>query len=108
LVDFTEIAVLIIIVAIGALYAWYASTVIRKKPVTGAESLVGARGVVCSETLCPEGEVSMDGVIWRASLANSGGPCMKKGQNIIVDRVEGLTLMVKPCNLLLETSSAQQ
>jgi membrane protein implicated in regulation of membrane protease activity len=68
---------------------------LRKKPFTGEESLVGARASVYSEVLNPEGEVSVDGLIWKARLANTEYGPFKKGDALMVNKVEGLTLVVK-------------
>jgi membrane protein implicated in regulation of membrane protease activity len=67
---------------------------LRKKSFTGQESLVGAKAFVYSEVLNPEGEVSVDGLIWRARLANTGCGPLKKGDDVVVSKVEGLTLLV--------------
>jgi membrane protein implicated in regulation of membrane protease activity len=67
---------------------------LRKKSFTGEESLVGARASVYSETLSPIGEVSVDGVVWRARLGNTGSGPLKKGDEVLVTKVEGLTLIV--------------
>ena len=91
--QYLEVGLLILAVAILALYARYVGSAIRKKPVTGAESLIGASAIVYSEELSPDGEVSVDGVIWKARLLSAGLP-IKKGEIVIVKRVEGLTLMV--------------
>lgn len=78
-----------------AIFAWYAISLFRKKPVTGAESLIDAKGVVHSDDLAPDGEVSINGVIWRAHLIDSAGNQLKKGDPIIVKKIEELTLMVE-------------
>ena len=56
--------------------------------------MVGAKASVYSEMLNPEGEVSVDGVVWRARLANTGIGPLKKGDDVMVTKVEGLTLLV--------------
>jgi membrane protein implicated in regulation of membrane protease activity len=66
----------------------------RKKSFTGEESLVGAKAFVYSNTLTPEGEVSVDGVIWRARLGKASIGPLKKGDHVIITQVEGLTLLV--------------
>jgi membrane protein implicated in regulation of membrane protease activity len=72
---------------------------LRRKPVTGQESLVGAKGTVFSDTLASGGEVSVNGVIWRARLANPNLSSLKKGDGVTVTMVEGLTLIVVPAGL---------
>lgn len=85
------VAVIIII-----LFTWYAISLFRKKPVTGEESLVDAKGVVYSERLAPDGEVRVNGVVWKAQLANPQSSELKNGDPIIVMKVEALTLIVEP------------
>lgn len=93
--DLTFALLLIVILGTVAFYAWHIFSVIGKKPVTGEEALVGAKGIVKSNTLAREGEVSIDGVIWRARLADSSEWELKKGDEIIVKRIEGLILIVE-------------
>jgi membrane-bound serine protease (ClpP class) len=67
----------------------------REEPVrTGAEELVGALAEARS-TLDPEGQVWIEGALWRARLAGDGGP-VRLGDRVRVDAVEGLTLVVRP------------
>lgn len=98
-VEIVEIGLLIAVGAILALYARYIGSALRKKPVTGRESLVGTKGAVHTETLGPEGEVTVNGVIWHARLANSSLSPLKKGDNVTVTMVDGLTLVVVPSGL---------
>ena len=93
-IEIIEIGLLIVVGAILALYARYIGTALRKKPVTGQESLVGSKAIVHTETLGPEGEVSVDGVIWHARLADPRAGPLKKGDGVTVTKVEGLTLVV--------------
>jgi len=66
----------------------------RDQPVrTGSEELVGALAEVRS-VLDPEGQVWVEGALWRARLAN-GGPA-RLGDRVRIDAVEGLTLVVHP------------
>ncbi len=78
MVDLPEAVLLLIFVGVAAFYAWYTFPIIRKKPVIGAESLVGAKGIVYSERLDSEGEVRIDGVIWRVCLAEDCRPSQKR------------------------------
>jgi membrane protein implicated in regulation of membrane protease activity len=89
------IVLIVIVAVIVIVYVWYLFWALRKKPATGVESLVGAKGVVYSETLATEGEVSINGVIWRARLANPSTGPLKKGEEIVVSRFEELTLIVE-------------
>jgi membrane protein implicated in regulation of membrane protease activity len=104
MVDLPEAVLILIIVGVAAFYAWYAFPVIRKKPVTGAESLVGAKGIVYSERLDSDGEVSIDGVIWRACLAETTAGPLKRGDAVTVKGVEDLMLIIDANTKLAETS----
>lgn len=67
----------------------------RDQPVrTGSEELVGALAEVRSP-LDPEGQVWIEGALWRARLVGSGGRA-QLGDRVRIDAVEGLTLMVRP------------
>jgi membrane-bound serine protease (ClpP class) len=67
----------------------------RDEPVrTGSEELVGAMAEARS-TLDPEGQVWIEGALWRARLADGVGP-VRLGDRVRVDAVEGLTLRVRP------------
>jgi membrane-bound serine protease (ClpP class) len=61
---------------------------------TGFEELVGSRAEVRT-TLDPEGNVWVGGALWRARLADGGGP-VQSGDRVVVEAVDGLTLVVKP------------
>jgi membrane-bound serine protease (ClpP class) len=63
----------------------------RRKPVTGAEGLVGLEGEVRSDTNDKDGLVFVHGEIWKAW---SDEP-IKAGEKIIVEKVEDLKLKVK-------------
>ena len=67
----------------------------RDEPVrTGSEELVGASAEVRS-SLDPEGQVWIEGALWRARVADGTGPC-RPGDRVTVEAVEGLTLVVRP------------
>lgn len=67
----------------------------RDQPVrTGSEELVGAIAEVRNQ-LDPEGQVWVEGALWRARLAGDGGPA-QLGDRVRVEAVEGLTLVVHP------------
>src|SRR6185369_8360601 len=59
---------------------------------TGSEEMVGSRAEARS-TLDPEGQVWADGALWRARLAGGGGP-VRPGDRVVIEAVDGLTLMV--------------
>lgn len=67
-------------------------------PRSGAGDLVGAIATVRSD-LDPEGQVYVDGALWRARLAgpdaDRAGP-LEPGRRVRVEAVDGLTVLVKP------------
>lgn len=65
----------------------------EEPPRTGAEELAGAVAEVRS-TLDPEGQVWIEGALWRARLGHGDGP-IGPGDRVRVEAVEGLTLMVR-------------
>lgn len=67
----------------------------RDQPVrTGTEELVGARAEART-TLDPDGQVWVEGSLWRARMAGGGGP-LRPGDRVRIEAVEGLTLVVLP------------
>jgi membrane-bound serine protease (ClpP class) len=60
---------------------------------TGLEEMVGAEGVVRSP-LEPEGHVFVRGALWRAVPAGDERPAV--GERVVVEKVDGLTLTVRP------------
>jgi membrane-bound serine protease (ClpP class) len=79
--------------ATAALVVWAVSAGVRammKSPVTGAAGMIG-RVVVARSALGPEGQVQVDGEIWRAV---SEGEVIPAGEKVRVTAVDGLTLKV--------------
>lgn len=67
----------------------------RDEPVrTGYEELIGARAEART-SLDPDGQVWIEGALWRARLTGDGGP-LRPGDRVTVEAVDGLTLMVRP------------
>jgi membrane-bound serine protease (ClpP class) len=67
----------------------------RERPVrAGHEELIGA-GAEVRTALDPEGQVWIEGALWRARLSGDGRP-LRPGDRVKVEAVEGLTLMVRP------------
>lgn len=67
----------------------------RDEPVrAGPEELIGARAEARS-SLDPEGQVWIEGALWRARLAGDGRP-VRPGDRVTVEAVDGLTLVVRP------------
>jgi membrane-bound serine protease (ClpP class) len=86
----------LVAIAIGAileivettLFIWWSK---RRRSTVGVESLVGKLGVAV-DALWPEGQVKVDGEIWRARCA---GGC-DAGTEVIIREIDGLTLEVEP------------
>jgi len=67
----------------------------RREPVrTGTEELIGAVAEARSN-LDPEGQVWAGGTVWGARLADGAGR-VRLGDRVVVDAVDGLTLVVRP------------
>jgi len=69
-------------IAEAAAFVWWSK---RRRAVTGAEALVGAKGVVATAT-----QVRVAGELWNAR----SGEALVPGQEVVVREVEGLTLVV--------------
>ena len=68
-------------------WIWYSK---RRQATTGAEGLVGAVGVAVTP-LDPEGQVRVEGELWRA-VSNGGA---ERGERVLVEGLgDGLTLIV--------------
>jgi membrane protein implicated in regulation of membrane protease activity len=77
-IDVTEVAVGL----------WWSK---RRKATVGTDALVGTTGVAVGD-LWPEGQVKVNGEIWRARC---DGGC-DAGTSVIVRAIDGLTLQVEP------------
>jgi len=67
----------------------------RDEPVrTGWEELIGREAEV-REPLDPSGQVWVEGALWQARVAD-GAPAIGPGNRVMVESVDGLTLVVKP------------
>lgn len=60
----------------------------------GGAELVGHRAEART-ALDPEGQVWIEGALWRARLSEGTGP-LRPGDMVTVDAIEGLTLIVRP------------
>ena len=84
---------------VAGLYAWI---VVRKaigashrRVRGGAEGLIGRVGEVRAAP-APVGQVFLDGALWRARLwAGDDEADLRRGDPIVVERVDGLTLTVR-------------
>ena len=69
-------------------FLWWSK---RRKAGVGVDTLVGTVGVAVGE-LWPEGQVKVNGEIWKAHCA---GGC-EAGTKVVVRAIDGLTLDVEP------------
>ena len=76
-----------LIIVIRAVYKVH-----RQKPVTGEAGIIGETAVVC-QNLNPQGQVKVSGEIWKA--VSEDGKKIKKGQEVEIISLKGLTLVVK-------------
>jgi membrane-bound serine protease (ClpP class) len=65
----------------------------RRRARVGVETLVG-RTAVAVGSLAPGGQVKLDGELWQARSAVP----LESGVEVVVERVEGLTLVVAPAS----------
>ena len=85
-------AFIAVLAAIGIYFVVWA---LRRKPVTGVESMKGQSGVVVTDITENGGEVSLDGVIWRAKVSDESQSTIPKGEQVVVVDVSSLTLLVR-------------
>jgi membrane-bound ClpP family serine protease len=84
----------------GLVVAWIvvrASLAVRRRRVrSGAPALIGRLGTVRAVP-APIGQVLVDGALWRARLWGLEEDArVAEGDAVVVDRVDGLTLTVRP------------
>ncbi len=65
---------------------------VESRPRTGAESMPGKHGMAMTE-IDGNGEVKVEGIIWRARSVD--GKNIVKGSEVIVEKVDGITLLVR-------------
>ena len=68
-------------------FLWWSG---RRRAAVGAEAIIGRRGVAMGD-LCPEGQVKVDGELWRARCE---GGCTA-GSEVVVRAIDDLTLEVE-------------
>ena len=90
-VDIWVFGLVIVILAALIIFIAYIFLPHLKKPVTGVEGMIGMTGVAM-ETLTPEGMVRIKGELWSAE---STGSMVDRGEKIVVEKVNGLSLIVK-------------
>jgi membrane-bound ClpP family serine protease len=72
---------------------------------TGTEEMIGST-VEVRNTLAPEGQVWSGGTLWSARLADGAGGPARPGDRVVIEAVDGLTLLVKP--VLTTAQTAEQ
>ena len=70
---------------------------------TGTEEMIGSTAEV-RNTLDPEGQVWSGGTLWRARLAEGAGGTARPGDRVVIEAVDGLTLVVKPVSAIAQTA----
>lgn len=89
------ILLVIFVIVLVAIFIYFVVWALRKKPVTGAEALVGMLGIALTDLkIGGEGEVSIDGVIWRARIGDDSS-IISKNDTVIVMGISALTLLVR-------------
>ncbi len=76
-------------------FVFIITTVLRshkKKVTTGVEGFTGQKGIV-KNSLEPKGQIMLDGALWRAITT---GRYVKEGEEVVVKKVDGLTVYVEP------------
>jgi membrane-bound serine protease (ClpP class) len=70
---------------------------------TGIEEMVGSTAEV-RNTLDPEGQVWSGGTLWSARLAAGAEGPARPGDRVVIEAVDGLTLVVKPVSAIAKTA----
>jgi membrane-bound serine protease (ClpP class) len=70
---------------------------------TGIEEMVGSTAEV-RNTLDPEGQVWSGGTLWSARLAGGAPGPARPGDRVVIEAVDGLTLVVKPVSAIAKTA----
>lgn len=84
--------IVIMIFVIILIFAVYIFLPQFKKPVTGAEGMIGKIGAVV-ETLNPNGTVRISGELWNAESINNN--VIGREEMIVVEKIDDLRLLVK-------------
>lgn len=87
LVATTMIVIILLIVGYRAAVAQL------RRPALGAEAFIGKVAEVV-EDLAPEGMVKLEGELWKAEAL--GAISIRAGSRVVVEKVDGLKLLVKP------------
>lgn len=88
------LALAVVGVAVVGLSLTKGIAVRRHRIQTGSEGIVGHLGVVRKWTE-PAGTVQVDGALWRAQPSLPDEDPLREGDQVVVERVSGLTLCVR-------------
>jgi membrane-bound serine protease (ClpP class) len=94
------LAVAATVAAAGGTYLWVvvhkAMAARRARVRSGPEGLIGRVGEVRAAP-APLGKVFLDGALWKAKMwsPDEDGSMLERGDPIVVERVDGLTLTVR-------------
>ncbi|MDG6906623.1 MAG: nodulation protein NfeD [Nitrososphaerota archaeon] len=91
--QYLELGVFVVIGGFLAAYARWIGRSLHSRPFVGSETLLGKTGTVFAD-LSPAGEVSIDGIIWKAKSSNSQP--VSTGTRVRVVRRYNLVLEVEP------------
>jgi len=83
--------ILTVLFLINLLFAWLVYRVLRKRPVTGKEGMIGKNGIVLSANDEGNLKVQIEGEIWQASCCET----LRPGEKITVAAIDGLRLSVE-------------
>lgn len=89
--DLILFLVIIIGIIVGLYIRWIVGPLKRRAKLTGPESLIGQTGIAITD-LKPDGEVKVDGIIWRARSISGD---ILKNETIKVREMKNLTLIVE-------------
>jgi len=88
---YTMIAIMAIIGILVGMYIRWIRKALNKKPYTGSEALIGMEGKVVKD-FDPEGEVKVDGIIWKARSVDDAK--YKIGDTVKIVKLDSITLIV--------------
>ena len=91
--DAVIVAAVVLIVVVVVLYLYFFVWALKKRPVTGIEAMRGKSGVAVNGFVNGVGEVTVDGVIWKAKVQD--GSKILKDDSVLVADVSALELIVK-------------
>lgn len=67
----------------------------RETPIRGGQEELIGRSAEARTALDPDGQVWIEGALWRAALQGDAGP-LRPGDRVVIEAIDGLTLRVRP------------